>query len=279
MTMQKVAIISDEHGPRRDHAVMDAFIAANKNTPHIVRNGDLFEGEEASSFPGPYPLETLVEEYNNNVDYTDNLLTRLPNAQFYHTLGNHPERLRRLIQKRAPIAQLFGEFDLLWHHCQGHRFEQVPDPQNPQLKKWKLVPHHTHFPKRIQYTPGHNAYVLRVGTNCLVMHAAKALKLSSSQARLWFFEFVLQRFPDARLVFQGHTHRQCDHPMGPYRYIETGCACRPGGYEEAFGRSGRSPIQRGWAECYYNPKTDMVDLDSARFISCGATHYFNPSSF
>jgi hypothetical protein len=31
-------------------------------------------------------------------------------------------------------------------------------------------------------------------------------------SRLWLIDFILPRWPNARLVIQGHTHRRADHP-------------------------------------------------------------------
>lgn len=277
MTIKKIVVISDEHSYRRNPEVTQHAADNHGDAHYLIRLGDLLEMGENSPFPGPYPTMNVIDEYNLTLDHTAELCRMFPQTVQYLVAGNHGARLRKALQRMGPAAaQLGSNLDLLDRIRKGERIVQIDDPQSPHMKPWgfkKAVD----FGTRVRYTPGHMSHVLRVGRQTIFIHASKSFKLSSSMARLWFFDHILTRWPDARVVFQAHTHRQAIHSHGSYRYVETGCACFPGGYEDKEGKSTWAPIHNGYAVCLYDTILGAVVPGSINLVDLGCRSNFNPS--
>jgi predicted phosphodiesterase len=273
----KVVILSDIHGTREDPRVVQHAIDNHGDAMVWIINGDFMECIEASPFPGAYPEHSMVEEHNYAVEWLEAFRKRIPTkAKIRVNLGNHEHRVNRGGQKfNTQASKLYGLPDVLSIVTQGIVMEHLELPAGG--KAWQPVKKYDF--DNVFYTPGLNSFACAVGTNCRVRHAAKGLKLSSSMSRLWLIDFSLPRWPNARLVIQGHTHRRADHPMGAYRYIESGCCCEPEGYEDAFGRSGWPPLRKGYVVLDYNPRTRLVDMDNVLTVDLGSATLFNPVPF
>ncbi len=273
--IQKVVIFGDEHGAMREMNVINHILAHHGDADIYVRAGDSLNNEEASPFPGSYPHKRAVDEHNEWCDFTEWFMGNIhPKARVYLLSGNHDGPRVKRWQKASmnPTTELYSYTDCLSIMADGQKmvFKEMPAGGHA----W--VPEKVYDWPNLYYRSGLNSYVGVLGKNALVTHAYKSMKLSSSMARLWFFETILTRYPDTRIVFQAHTHRRADHRYGPFRYIELGCSCRAQEYGDVGGRSGYPPMHNGYAVCYLDPNRDMVDTEHVELIDLGHQTHFSP---
>ena len=275
MAFEEIVIVGDSHGKLVDFSVINHAADNFPKAAGWIVNGDIADMSEASFFAGWYPLTSTAEEHNFVVEHILNHLSeKLSKAWIKLNRGNHELRTANAMKHTAaPAAKLYGYHDTLSIMATGHMMVQIERPAGGMA--W--VPEKTYNWPNIYYASGLNAYVTIAGRNCLVLHAHKSLKLRDSMARLWMMsDFVLPNFPNARIVVQGHTHRQADVRNGAFRYIEGGCSCLPGEYAVHGGKSNYGPAVNGYVVLRRDTKTKMVDINAIEIVSLKTSTLFNP---
>lgn len=192
--MKRVVVVNDIHIPFHDIAVVDwAINFIEFLNPHeIVLNGDVVDCYTISAFDrNPLTSSTLLDE----IDEARRLMERLEWIPIKWWLGgNHEDRLRRYIWRKAPELGV------------------LPELEFPSLFKLK-----DHGFKWRNYGEIHKVGKLHV------THGNIARKHSGETARAHFEQF-------GKSVLVGHTHRLgafYKTRLGrPYVAFENGCLCR-----------------------------------------------------
>lgn len=101
MAQTRTLIVGDLHFPYHDpRAVEAALRRARQLKPQtIVVNGDLLDCEDLSRFPKD-PRTTA--KFEAELELAKDFLRRLPPCRLLLTMGNHEERIQRLLWKQAP---------------------------------------------------------------------------------------------------------------------------------------------------------------------------------
>lgn len=276
MKYEKIGVLSDWHSSSVDKSVIEHAVKNFPSTDHWIINGDFLNMSEASPFPSHYPEISMREEHNLGVDLLAWFLQIIhPKAKVRLNSGNHEKRAESGWKKFTPQAsKLYGIPDTLAVIAQGRKMVSKTHPAGGVF--WALGDEVLFDTSRISYTQGLNSWATLIGLNGIVCHAQKSYKLPTTMARLWLFDYILTRFPNARVVVQGHTHRQAVHNYGAYKVIESGCCCKPQEYGDAGGRSGYPPMQKGYVILTLDKETRLVVPEATEVIDCGNSTLFSP---
>jgi predicted phosphodiesterase len=101
-------ILSDVHIPFHDSTVIKCAIerAREVGVVGVLLNGDILDSHELSDFDREPDAVRYVQEREYGLQFLGWLRGQLPSAALVYKEGNHEERLKRYIIKRAPA--LFG---------------------------------------------------------------------------------------------------------------------------------------------------------------------------
>jgi len=102
--VQKVLILSDIHFPYQDNLAIKTALqyGAKQGMEAIYLNGDIMDFYQASRFR-KNPLEfRIFEEIEVTKRFLNELRSRFPSLKIYYKMGNHEDRLNRLLEEKAP---------------------------------------------------------------------------------------------------------------------------------------------------------------------------------
>ncbi len=107
-TVGRWLLLSDLHFPFHNRKVIETAIdrAKKDGVVGVILNGDILDSHEVSDFDKEPTAPRYVKEIEQGNQFLDWLDGKLPTARIIYKEGNHEERLKRYIIKRAPA--LFG---------------------------------------------------------------------------------------------------------------------------------------------------------------------------
>lgn len=198
----KLVIFSDTQFPFIDWGVDHAFnnFLSDWKPDIVVMNGDGVDFYGISQYDrDPSRKSRVREELEDFRHYIHQKELLVPGAKLYYNGGNHEDRLRRYLWRKASeIADM----------------EELSLPRLLGIENWQYTPYH-----RPQLDVG------RIGTDLhglLIVHGFLVRRWSAYTARAHY-----EKFGGSGVV--GHTHRlgafyHTDY-RGEYVWLEGGCMC------------------------------------------------------
>ena len=109
----RVSVLSDAHIPHHSATLLAKAFDVCRGADHIVIIGDWIDAYTVSDFAkDPQRKESLQDEIDLAVRYLKDLRFQNPNARIDFIEGNHEERLKRYILKRAPAFSGLKEMSI-----------------------------------------------------------------------------------------------------------------------------------------------------------------------
>ena len=250
-TNQRIAICSDLHAPFHDLEALAGFIEREQGSDVCIVAGDLQDHYALSRF-----LKYETVPIHQELAAAQMILERLSEA-FPVVLiieGNHDKpRFEKLLYDRLPMEAI----EVIRFLSKTGGLSTI-EALCGQFSNVELVKNKIDGRYEVSWYVQHGDLV--------VTHAEKFSKVPGATLRTieeWVsdFEGVLNLKP-WRVLCQAHTHQLGLFPFGSDKILaETGCLCRPHGYQLAAKIGGR-PQRVGWVTLEQNK--GVTDLSSVR---------------
>lgn len=138
-------ILADVHIPYHDVATIESYLADCKrmNVGAILLNGDILDFYQLSDYLRDPSKPRMREEILKGRQFLAYLRATFPHARIVYKLGNHDERLRNYLARKAPDIFELEELSLTsLLHCKEYGVEVVEDKRLVMVGKLPVIHGH-----------------------------------------------------------------------------------------------------------------------------------------
>lgn len=246
----KILSLSDWHIPFERKELIHSIINEHSDADCVVVNGDMLDMYGVSSYSKNQSISAL-HEYNEALKWITLLASRF--SKVYLTLGNHEDRLGRLILKALPVEAhgLFGS-DIM-----------------ARLKRGEVIGGNGQLLDRLDfknvYYDEETKWFCRIGQTVFT-HATNFTNAPGATV-FTVHKNLHGQFPYDSIV-QGHNHQVSTSIFGGCLLIEQGCLTSLPDYMVSSSKCNYRPQVNGYA-LIYQDKLGNTDFNKSRAVFAG----------